>query len=135
MSISISRFGKDHWSTFAYIETRIVDYKGVPNPNHLRIDTGRHPGIRGDGWGSPKSSAEYPTRLRIQEDGQLEKVPNHDDIDCLEDLEEAGLLRNIGSGINMLFQLTDLGSQVASQLRAFKGKGGNFCDFTPQATA
>jgi len=24
--INISRWGKDHWSTLAYLETRVVDY-------------------------------------------------------------------------------------------------------------
>lgn len=131
--LPMSRFGKDHWSTFAYIETRIVDYKGLPDPQHLRVDCTRHPGIKGSTlMGTKIDGAKFPTRLRLLPDqkGRLEEIPDHDDIDCLDDLEEAGLLKNIGSGINMLFVLTSLGTKVASQLRAHKGKGGNFCEFT-----
>jgi hypothetical protein len=32
--VPIELWGKDHWTTLAYIETRCVDYDGVPNHDH-----------------------------------------------------------------------------------------------------
>ena len=40
----VSQFGKDHWSTFAYIETRCVDRKGRLEKRNMRCDVDRHPG-------------------------------------------------------------------------------------------
>ena len=99
-------FGRDHWSTFAYIETRCVDYGGVPLRQQMRID-----GIK------------YPTRLR-------EGIAiNHNDSDCADDLEDAGLLVNNGTGFNQIFRLTPLGWQVASLLRQHKAAGNSFNSF------
>lgn len=86
--ISPSRFGADHWSTFAYVETRIVDYKGALNHEHMRCHTDRHPVMmfaKGPGLGAADGSA-YPTRLRGEE------IRDHDDYDCIDDLIAAGLL-------------------------------------------
>lgn len=127
MTITMDRFGKDHWSTFAYVETRIVDYKGVLDRMHLRVDLKRHPGLA-----HAHNGAEFPTRLRfIDKEKGFEKLESHDDIDCLEDCEAAGLLEHIGTGIHPVYKLTDLGAKVAGELRHWKGQGKNYCDFTP----
>lgn len=115
-------FGKDHWSTFAYIETRIVDHGGVPDRRHMRCHGDRHPLLalpEQDGRG-------HPTRLR---DGT--ELTHHDDWDCLDDLEREGLLRNIvPSLLHMRYELTDEGREVAARLRAHKAAGGGFATFT-----
>ena len=72
----LENWGKDHWSLFAYVETRVTDYKGTLDHNHLR----------------PR---EYPTRLK---DG--EEVQDQGDLDLLRDLEDLGLTKNEGSGLN-----------------------------------
>ena len=67
---------------------------------------------------------KYPTRLTGGEE-----LPDHDDWDCCEDLEEAGLLKTEGSGINPVYGLTDLGWEVLKHLTAFKNSGGSFGTF------
>lgn len=119
---TIDAFGKDHWSTFAYIETRIVDYRGEPNRVHMRCHASRHPLLVSDNG----DGSMHPTRLK----GDA-TLAHHDDWDCCDDLEREGLLANVGSNVNPVFQLTPKGRVVASQLRTFKSKGGNFGEFTP----
>lgn len=126
-SVPMSEFGRDHWSTFAYAECRIVDNDGMINKNHMRCNWARHPLFRHPGCDAVK----YPTRLK---DG-VER-PDHDDWDCLDDLEQEQLLVNVGTGMNRVYELTDLGRVIAAQLRAHmaKVKGvpqGKFDTFVP----
>jgi len=118
--IPMSEFGKDHWSTFGYIEVRIVDHGGVPENHHLRCINKRHPFFSHRGG----DASSYPTRLK---GGKTQK--NHDDWDCLEDLEAAGLINNIGTGVNPVYRMTDVGREVAGRLRGHKGKGGTWENF------
>lgn len=153
--IPVEQFGKDHWSTFAYIETRVVDYGGVlANPN-MRTDASRHPKFMARN--SAQGGAEYPTRLR----GEAEQT-DHDDWDCLLDAQEAGLLTimsprdlgwwNIDRGrrgplrgpgapnlsntivLKVQVELTPMGEAVAGELRAHKGRGENYATFVPTMT-
>lgn len=119
---TIATFGKDHWLTFAYIETRCVDYDGIPDRRHLRCIHGRHPLQAHEGG----DASAYPTRLKSDA-----VIHNHDDWDCLDDLEREGLLTNLGSSTNPRFKLTARGQEVAAQLRAHKGDDGNFASFVP----
>jgi hypothetical protein len=118
--VPIDDFGADHWSTFGYIETRIVDHGGVPLKHHLRCVIRRHPFFAHEGG----DASRYPTRLRGDR-----KLANHDDWDCLDDLEAAGLLENRGTGANPVFCLTPRGEEIAGKLRAHKGRGGNWSEF------
>ena len=118
--IPIEDFGKDHWSTFGYIETRIVDHDGVPDRVHLRCINKRHPFMAHEGG----DASLYPTILR----GGRERY-RHDDWDCLWDLENAGLIDNVGTGVNPVFRLTDKGREIAGRLRGHKGQGGTFGEF------
>jgi hypothetical protein len=118
--IPMAKFGKDHWSTFGYIEVRIVDHGGVPENQHLRCIHKRHPFFAHEGG----DASSYPTRLK---GGQMQK--NHDDWDCLEDLEAAGLINNIGTGVNQVYRMTDVGREVAGRLRGHKGTGGTWENF------
>lgn len=134
----VEKFGKDHWSMFAYIETLCVDGRdglGVIDPRKCRINPERHPNMGGAGlW-----KDEYSTRLRgffdfpdradpakAEEAGVM--IVGHDDIDCLEDLDEAGLVSYItltSGGVVM----TEKGMEVAGKLRTHKASGGNFSGF------
>jgi len=117
--IPMARWGKDHWSTLAYIETRIVDHKGVPNRDHMRTDASVHPGLTGSAARVlGLSTRKYPTRLN---DGAL--VAAHDDWSCLDDAEAAGLLESGGTGIHPVYRLTPLGAQVCAALRLHKPNG------------
>lgn len=121
--VPMTKFGKDHWPIFAYIDTRIMSYEGEPDRNHMRTDEDRHPGLVGIRFGNlPRK--KYPTRLK-------DKIglADHDDWDCLEDCQEAGLIEIGGTGIHPVYKLTDSGRQVASQLRDHKSNGGNFAGF------
>ena len=127
--VSPIHFGKDHWSTFGYLETRCVDYKikgsrfASINFAHMRCDPALHPALaRGDPMFD--RSKKYPTRLA---GGAL--LENHDDWDCADDLEAAGLIKLGGTGMYPTVQMTKLGLAVASALRAHKASGGQFADF------
>ena len=141
-SIAIEDFGKDHWSLFAYLETRCVDYKGTVNGAHLRHNPAKRPAVVGSDTkgisalvaGGSRWKPEYGTRLKGFWKGEGETDParqllEHDDIDCMEDLEEAGLIKDYGSGLNPLIRLTKEGSRVAGLLREHKSNGGNFAEF------
>lgn len=119
--VPLSKFGKDHWSTFAYIETRCVDHGGVPSIPHMRCDKDRHPFFAHSG-----SDKKYPTRAKSGE------IKNHDDWDCLDDCELVGFVENTGTNLHRVYKMTPLGCAVASQLRKHKADGGNFGDFIPR---
>jgi hypothetical protein len=119
-AIAMSRWGKDHWSTLAYIETRIVDHGGEPHIHHLRCDKDLHPQFAHPG---SLRGEKYPTRLV---DGVIE---SHDDWSCLDDAEAEGLLRNVGTGFNRVYELTDLGMIVCNAIRNHKAEGGSFGNF------
>ena len=58
--MEIKIFGKDHWSTFAYVETCCVDNMGRLDIRRLRINEAKRP-IRSNGLGwNPK----YGTRIK-----------------------------------------------------------------------
>lgn len=117
------RFGKDHWSTFAYVECRVVDNGGVPNRQHMRCDPRIHPGLTNSANREFGGSRRYPTRLR---DGVATR---HDDWSCVDDLAAAGLVEILGTGIHPVWRLTDRGREVAAKLRAHKSAGKNFASF------
>jgi hypothetical protein len=99
--VPMTLFGTDHWSTFAYVETRTVDHKGLLDHDRMRCHAGRHPVMlrakRRVSGGSADGS-RYPTRIKASAtpdpDGRygVTEVPDHDDYDCLDDLIAAGLL-------------------------------------------
>lgn len=118
--ITIDRFGKDHWSTFGYIEVRCVDHGGSPNRQHMRCCSVRHPGL------AHLRNVAPPTRLK---DGTEQQ--HHDDWDCADDLEAAGLIVVGGTGMFPIFKMTEEGTRVAGLLRAHKATGGSFGTFDP----
>lgn len=65
----------------------------------------------------------------LGKDGEL---ADHDDWDCVDDMELVGLLENIGTGTNPVFKLTALGRLVATQLRQHKMDKGTFRTFVPR---
>jgi len=130
--IPIKKWGKDHWSTFAYLETLAVDGgKGgwaIPVRERMRTNELTHPHLLGSiGYSTePLHSSKYPTRLREGE------VKGHDDWDCVDDMVKEGLLKDVGSGLNRAFTFTKLGKKVAGELRKHKMEGKNFGEFVLQ---
>lgn len=138
-AVPVEKFGKDHWSLLAYVETLCVDGKdglGVIDGRRVRCNPARHPGQE-TSPGPWRDS--YSTRLAgffqfdDRADPQLAAeaglmLLGHDDWDCLEDLEAAGLVSVITLTSGGVL-LTDEGSRVAGVLRAHKAQGGHFAGF------
>lgn len=114
--ISRDRWGKGHLSLLLYVETVCVDHAGVMGYGdgkgfaQMRCDDGRHPHRRGDPYRTPHKPGN--TRL-----ANGEEIGDHDDWDCLDDLEAAGMLENVGTGVNPVIRLTEDGWAEAHKLR------------------
>lgn len=103
--VPMCRWGKDHWTTFAYVETRWVDHRGMLGHDHMRCDRQRHPAFysakrRAVMLGTDADGAKYPTRLKTEtpgEDGRwgVAELRGHDDYDCLDDAIREGLVEVI----------------------------------------
>lgn len=135
-----SKFGKDHWSLLAYLETRCVDGQygvGVIDFRRMRCNPAQHStyAVNRTAWQS-----NYGTKLAgffdfAERDDLVAaaaagvQLPDHDDWDCIADLEAADLL-TLTSSANGLVKLTDLGLKVSAALRAHKAAGGQFAEFT-----
>lgn len=126
---SIDEFGKDHWSTFAYIETCCVDHKGIIEFSRMRTNEKTHPFYKDARSCSFPWAESNGTRLKsyFQDNSLID--PEHDDWDCIDDLIDAGLLEWNGTGANPVFKLTKLGIKVAAKLREHKANGGYFANF------
>ena len=134
--IEMSRWGKDHWSVFAYIESLCVDYPdGIARPDRRRMQTNpaRHPGLVGVMTvGTVLDATEYGIRLA---GGKELPGAYYDEWDCIDDLEWYGLVRSMGTGINPEYRMTEKGMCMAAQLRTHKANGGQYANFTPDLEA
>lgn len=135
--ISMDLWGKDHWSTFAYFETRVVDYRGKIHNEHMRCNARLHRIFAHRGSGV--AGKEYPTRLKHN----VEYQDRHDDWSCAEDMVAMGLIHlhykepkvpGMGGG-EAVVELTELGKDIGSQLRQWKSGGNNFAQFVPSLPA
>lgn len=139
----VEKFGKDHWSLLAYVESCCVD--GASGQGQLRRDRMRcnpqthrmvaGPYSHGDLWVQRHSTRlagffESPDRndpeKAIAAGLQLR---DHDDWDCLEDLQAAGFIE-VRSLVNGYVTMTDKGCEVAARLRAHKAGGAMFANFS-----
>ena len=125
--IPMNQWGKDHWSTLAYLETLAVENSGLAIPVNARMRTNeiRHPHLVGftPQGSSALNGSRYPTRLKEGE------VKEHDDWDCVDDATDEGLIEDVGTGLNRAYKFTKLGKEVMAKLRQFKMDGGNFHSF------
>lgn len=124
--VLVSQFGKDHWSLLGYVNCCFVAGKAL-DKRRMRTNGNKHPlhNVNGFKW-----NPEHGTRLAgyfDKRDPAL-KLSGHDDWDCLNDLEAAGILEVI-SEANAIVSLTDAGKSIADRLREHKAMGGNFADF------
>lgn len=139
--IPMQDWGKDHWSTLAYLETRAVESGGIIENKRMRCNSRLHREfVHVDQIGDTRfvppfsDGSKYPT---IARNGQIQ---NHDDWSCLEDIAAAGLIKASYRVVerNEMFgnsqakvEFTDLGYKIAGMLREHKARGGNFKDFQP----
>ena len=120
--IKLTDFGRDHWSLLAYIETCCVDSSGQLDQRRLRINEANGRGSRSNGTGwEPSFGTQCKTGI---------PDPNHDDLECLEDLEREGFTKTL-SFVNLFIALTDKGIKTVAQIRAHKRNGGQFNTFAP----
>lgn len=116
----INNWGKDHWSTLAYIETLATEHDGMAKPSPLRMRAKTKRRLPSDAF---MCGDEYPTRLK---DGILE---DHDDWDCLNDMVKNGLLTQVYPTTQTAYHLTSRCKEIANQLREHKSNGGKFKTF------
>jgi len=135
--VPIEQWGKDHWSTFAYLETRAVDDGGMIDNRKMRCNARLHREFANIGPGhSIVDGKKYPTLLM----GGKE-LENHDDWSCLEDMVAEDLIEawhcikypnEVFANSIAKIALTELGWFIVGQLRHHKAKGGNFSTFCPE---
>lgn len=131
--IPMSLWGKDHWSTFAYVETCVVDSKGYPDKERMRCDPSIHPAHSNKANQMFRNDPAKPTMLKgfDSKDPTQNVAREHDDWSCLEDAEAAGLIKLEGTGMFPRVVLTTAGKAVAARLREHKAAGGMFATFNP----
>lgn len=139
MTTPVSKFGKDHWSMLAYVETLCVDRKsgvGTIDPRKARCNEGSHPA---KSFSPVAWKQSFSTRLLgyfyFQERADVDKavgaglqILGHDDWDCLDDLESAGFVE-ITSVANSFVRMTPDGLIASAKLREHKANGGMFAGF------
>lgn len=99
-----AQWGKDHWSILCYLETRVVDHRGKIDMRNLRTD-----------------GVTYPTYLK-----HSKKLFGHNDSNCIDDLEVAGLIKNNNDTIS----LTEIGWKVSAELRRHKASQKSYTAFS-----
>lgn len=129
-TVKMEDWRKDHWSMLAYIECRCVDFKGKLDYKHVRCNDEVHfvllpenvnnLGVR---YRKTEWHDRYSTRIRGSE-----QIRGHDDWDCVEDLQAAGLVK-IVSMVDLQIEMTGLGWEMINLLRQHKAAGGIFSTF------
>jgi hypothetical protein len=121
MNTSKLQFSKDHWSAILFLETQIVNKSFPIDMRRLRVNEKKRFFSNGNpfGW-----KDEYSTKLK---DGTV--VLGHDDIDVIDDLEDAGFIKNNGTQINIYPTLTDSGWNLCAALRRHIADNKGYKDF------
>lgn len=123
--IPVDRWGKDHWNLLAYIGCRNTNNGCVLDGDHLRVNQTKNVGI-------PKSrpirswDTAWGTRLRghFKNKNDLSlRLGEHDDIDCLDDMEAEGLI-TCGTRTSLYAQLTVWGRKFCAALNDHMQQGG-----------
>lgn len=129
--VPITSFGKDHWSLLAYLEATMADFPKQPltgevERDRLRCNPATHPLLFVGKRRFADMARWEPNYGTLLKDGT--RLAAHDDWDCLDDLEAAGLCEVL-SEINGFVRLTPLGHSLSLNLRTHKAKGGVFGNF------
>ena len=56
-------------------------------------------------------------------------IDRHDDWSCAGDIEAAGFVANVGTGIHRRYTLTPAGDAIVAVLRAYRDGGGGMSSF------
>lgn len=114
-----SMWGKDHFSTLVYAETRLIDFDGKINNAHMRTDMDLHPELV-----HTSLPEKYPTVLY---DGTL--TNNHDDWSCLRDFCAFDFIEVYQSGSVVVVTFLDKGYDLVYKIRKHKCNGGKYSNF------
>lgn len=102
--VPIHLWGRDHWSTLAYIATRCAGKGGQPDKRNMRCHPKRHPHHAHIGT---RLDSAPPTRLIGKTN-----LFDHDDWDCVDDMIAAGLVEAFGTGMFPAFGMTPAGHAI-----------------------
>lgn len=120
----LGKWGKDHWSMLAYVETRAVDCRGDLDLRHIRVNTDKR-GFSNGNFPNDKWNPEYATR---QQNGS-KPDRTHDDIDVMDDLKEQGYLEYKYACGKFTVTMSEEGNKVCGLVRAHKTAGGQYNEF------
>lgn len=133
--VPVAKWGRDHWSTLLYLESRCVDYGGKIDNQHMRTNARVHRKLIGKAQLQHGVTAEgCPTRLRNDD-----TIDRHDDWSCIEEMVAHGLVtirekntnnKPFGGG-EVRVKLTDLGWRVAHVIRRDRAEGTATAVWTP----
>jgi len=116
--VPIEKWGQDHWSTLAYLESVCTDCDGLIDPLKMRCNPDVHPDLAHGGSG--KSSTYLANG---------EKLDNHDDWSCCEDFLHYGLIEWKDEEEGIIF-LTISGAALAFMLRRARQLNMSWSEFT-----
>lgn len=130
-SVPLVRWGKDHWSTLAYVAACVAKHRGYLRLEKMRCNPLLHHRLVPRGTSLAASSAYAPTHLA---GGRT--IEKHDDWSCVEDMIAAGLVTmseegNATAGKSPRFALTAAGRLLAHALAVHRTCGGQFETFVP----
>lgn len=138
-NVPVSKFSKDHLSLLLYVENLQFESKNkvaAINLSRMRCNPKNHPLHHvnpfpwKDSWGTKLNgffNFEHKSDIYCAEKNGF-FLTQHDDWDCLEDLEKSCLVEII-SFVNGFVTLTTKGIGLSSALRVHKNNGGNLSDF------
>ena len=134
----VAKWGRDHWTTLLYIESRCVDAKGVLDNQKMRTNARVHRKLLGDLQARTGMTGEdYPTELR-----NGDTIDRHDDWSCVEEMVAHGLLVIVSEkdktgepfgGGEIRLRLTDLGWRTAHRIRRDRAEGTPTVRWEPPA--
>jgi hypothetical protein len=139
-NVPMNLWGKDHWTTLAYIETVMVDTGGFQIGRDSRMRANRRNfRVMAEQCPDPKRVSQGQGRLAVVMDRDAHAtrlndgttISNHDDWCCVQDMAEVGLftLRQDQIEPGEILHLSSLGREVITKLREHKAVGGKFADF------
>lgn len=129
----IEKWGKDHFSTFAYLASCVVNKKGMLENSRMRTNLRIHRELAGMVLGSVYDASPYPTMIK---DGVIE---NHDDWSCLEEIVMAGFVEawtrpytkeRVFANTQVRVLLTESGWNLLQKLTIHTANGGKYHDFS-----
>lgn len=137
--IPLDRWGKDHWSTLAYVENVMTECKSFQVGADGRMRSNRRNfRVMAQYCPAPKRPTRTAPGIPMQDvHGTVlntgTQVPNHDDWCCVQDMAAEGLFTVGPEGVEPgeLLHFSDKGYALVHALRRHKAEGGSFSTFKP----